>query len=184
MPDEIISKPGKLNEHEWAIIRTHTVEGQKMLERIGGFMRDIGRIVRASHERWDGCGYPDGLSGEAIPLESRIVAACDAFNAMTTTRSYRKAMGAPAAVAELLRCSGTQFDPQVVDALVRISTRVRQAADRKTGDCEGDSPIAAPAADAASVVDPAVSLLPRLEAEQPALRLASYARLDGAGERA
>ena len=92
MPKEIINKPGKLDEREWAIIKTHTLEGQKMLERVGGFMREVGEIVRSSHERWDGGGYPDGLSGEAIPLEARIVSACDAFNAMTTTRSYREAM--------------------------------------------------------------------------------------------
>ena len=92
VPKEIINKPGKLDEREWAIIKTHTIEGQRMLETIGGFMSEIGRIVRASHERWDGSGYPDGLRGEAIPLEARIVSACDAFNAMTTTRSYRKAM--------------------------------------------------------------------------------------------
>ena len=76
-----------------------------MLERVGGFMREVGEIVRSSHERWDGGGYPDGLRGEAIPLEARIVSACDAFNAMTTTRSYRQAM--PAAAA--LRRAGAQL---------------------------------------------------------------------------
>jgi HD-GYP domain-containing protein (c-di-GMP phosphodiesterase class II) len=89
-----------------------------MLEKIGGFMSEIGRIVRASHERWDGGGYPDGLSGETIPLESRIVATCDAFNAMTTTRSYRTAMSLADAAAELQRCAGSQFDPGVVRALL------------------------------------------------------------------
>ncbi len=120
VPDEIINKPGKLNEQEWAIIKTHTIEGQRMLEKIGGFMSEIGLIVRGSHERWDGSGYPDGLAGEAIPLESRIVATCDAFNAMTTTRSYRKAMPLPAAIAELERCAGTHFDPMVVEALLAV----------------------------------------------------------------
>lgn len=118
VPKEIINKPGKLDEQEWAIIKTHTIEGQRMLEKIGGFMSEIGRIVRASHERWDGGGYPDGLSGEAIPLESRIVATCDAFNAMTTTRSYRTAMSVADAAAELKRCAGSQFDPSVVRALL------------------------------------------------------------------
>ncbi len=122
VPDEIINKPGKLDEREWAIIRTHTIEGQKMLDKIGGFMREIGQIVRASHERWDGGGYPDGLRGEEIPLESRIVSACDAFNAMTTTRSYRTAMPVSAAVAEMQRCAGSQFDPQVVESLIRVTT--------------------------------------------------------------
>ncbi|HET6550334.1 MAG TPA: HD domain-containing phosphohydrolase [Solirubrobacter sp.] len=74
----------------------------------------------SSHERWDGAGYPDGLAGDAIPLAARIVAACDSFNAMTTTRSYRKAMPVHAAVDELHRCAGTQFDPKVVETLVAI----------------------------------------------------------------
>ncbi len=120
VPKEIINKTGRLDEREWEIIRTHTIEGQRMLERVGGFMREVGLIVRSSHERWDGCGYPDGLRGSAIPLEARIVAACDAFNAMTTTRSYREAMSPPAALAELTRGRATQFDPEVVDALVRL----------------------------------------------------------------
>jgi putative nucleotidyltransferase with HDIG domain len=120
VPKEIINKPGKLNDREWAIIKTHTLEGQKMLERVGGFMREVGEIVRSSHERWDGGGYPDGLRGSAIPLEARIVSTCDAFNAMTTTRSYRKAMPFPTAIAELIDNAGTQFDRQVVEALVRV----------------------------------------------------------------
>ncbi|HST55581.1 MAG TPA: HD-GYP domain-containing protein [Solirubrobacteraceae bacterium] len=123
VPKEIINKPGKLDEREWAVIKTHTIEGQRMLERVGGFMREVGQIVRSSHERWDGDGYPDGLSGIGIPLEARIVAACDAFNAMTTTRSYRRAMPLPAAITELEEHSGTQFDPQVVDALLRVIER-------------------------------------------------------------
>ncbi len=120
VPKEIINKPGKLDEREWEIIKTHTIEGQRMLETIGGFMSEIGRIVRGSHESWDGSGYPDGLVGEAIPLEARIVAACDAFNAMTTTRSYRQAMPLGAAIAEMRRCVGSHFDPEVVAALLCI----------------------------------------------------------------
>ena len=120
VPKEIVNKPGKLDDREWAIIRTHTLEGQKMLERVGGFMSEVGEIVRASHERWDGGGYPDGLRGGAIPLEARIVSCCDAFNAMTTTRSYRRAMPVSAALAELIDNAGTQFDPRVVDALVQV----------------------------------------------------------------
>jgi putative nucleotidyltransferase with HDIG domain len=120
VPKEIINKRGKLDEQEWAIIKTHTIEGQRMLEKIGGFMSEIGRIVRASHERWDGSGYPDGLNGEDIPLEARIVATCDAFNAMTTTRSYRVAMSLEDASAELERCAGSHFDPGVVRALLEV----------------------------------------------------------------
>ncbi len=73
IPKEIVNKPGKLDPDEWQLIKTHTVEGQKMLDRIGGFMHDVGLIVRSHHERWDGGGYPDGLAGEEIPLEARIV---------------------------------------------------------------------------------------------------------------
>jgi putative nucleotidyltransferase with HDIG domain len=120
VPKEIVNKPGKLDPDEWEIIKTHTIEGQRMLERVGGFMREVGEIVRSSHERWDGAGYPDGLRAEAIPLEARIVSACDAFNAMTTTRSYRHAMSRTDALAELQRCAGSQFDPRVVDVLVDV----------------------------------------------------------------
>ena len=102
-------------------MKTHTVEGQRMLERVGGVLAKVGVVVRASHERWDGGGYPDGLRGEEIPLASRIVSACDAYNAMTTDRSYRRALPISDAIAELERCSGTQFDPEVVRALVRVA---------------------------------------------------------------
>jgi putative nucleotidyltransferase with HDIG domain len=120
VPKEIVNKPGKLDEREWEIIKTHTVEGQRMLERVGGFMGEVGQIVRSHHERWDGGGYPDGLRGEQIPLEARIISCCDAFNAMTTTRSYRTAMSQSAAVGELEKNAGTQFDPDVVRAMVAV----------------------------------------------------------------
>lgn len=119
IPKEIIQKPGALDDREWAVIKTHTVEGQRMLDSIGGLMSSVGKIVRSSHERWDGRGYPDGLSGAAIPIESRIVFCCDAFNAMTTDRAYRAALSTDQAVAELRENSGSQFDPAVVDAVVR-----------------------------------------------------------------
>jgi putative nucleotidyltransferase with HDIG domain len=120
VPKEIINKPGALDEHEWTIIRMHTIEGQRMLERVGGIMSEVGAIVRSSHERWDGGGYPDRLRGEAIPLEARIVSACDAFDAMTTDRAYRSAMPVEIAVAEVRANAGRQFDPVVVDALLRV----------------------------------------------------------------
>ena len=120
IPNEIINKPGPLDDAEWAIMKTHTIEGQRMLERVGGLLARVGLVVRASHERFDGGGYPDGLAGEAIPLAARIVSACDAYNAMTTDRSYRKALTTGVAIAELRANSGTQFDPQVVDALVAV----------------------------------------------------------------
>jgi putative nucleotidyltransferase with HDIG domain len=124
--DEIINKPGKLTDEEWAVIKRHPVDGQEMLERVGGVLADVGLIVRHHHERWDGGGYPDAIAGEAIPLAARIICACDAYSAMTTNRSYRAAMPVADAVTELLRCAGAQFDPAVVDALVATVARLPQ----------------------------------------------------------
>jgi putative nucleotidyltransferase with HDIG domain len=123
IPKEIINKPGKLDPDEWMIVKTHTVEGQRMLERVGGFMEQVGQIVRSHHERWDGTGYPDGLAGEAIPMESRIITCCDTWHAMRSTRAYRKAMPHEAAVAELLKAAGHQLDPRVVETLLEIVER-------------------------------------------------------------
>lgn len=123
IPAEIINKPGKLNDEEWAIMKTHTIEGERMLERIGGLLGRVGHLVRSCHERWDGAGYPDGLAGEDVPLVSRIVCACDAYNAMTTDRPYRAARPADEALEEMERCAGTQFDPDVVAALAAVARR-------------------------------------------------------------
>jgi len=120
IPKEIINKPGKLDPHEWTIIKTHTLEGQKMLERVGGFMREVGMIVRSHHERWDGTGYPDGLAEDGIPLEARIITCCDSWNAMRTDRPYRKALDYEVAVAELASNAGKQFDPHVVETFLRL----------------------------------------------------------------
>jgi putative nucleotidyltransferase with HDIG domain len=123
IPGEIINKPGKLDADERAIIETHTVIGEELLKKVGGLLGEVGTIVRSCHERWDGAGYPDGLAGESIPLVARIVCTCDAFSAMTTTRSYRAARSVGEALEELQRCAGTQFDPLVVDALVAVAQR-------------------------------------------------------------
>ena len=128
IPKEIINKPGPLTDDEWALMRTHTIRGQELLDKVGGVLHEVGQIVRASHERWDGHGYPDGLAGTAIPLAARIVSCCDAYNAMTTQRSYRMPMSNDVALRELLDNSGTQFDPRVVQALfavLRTSIRSR-----------------------------------------------------------
>jgi len=119
IPAEIINKPGALDDDEWAIMKTHTVLGEEMLEQVGGVLGDVGHVVRSCHERWDGGGYPDALAGEEIPLSARIVCACDAWSAMRTDRSYRKALPLEVAAAELRNCAGTHFDPRVVDALCR-----------------------------------------------------------------
>jgi putative nucleotidyltransferase with HDIG domain len=123
IPKEIVNKPGKLDPDEWTIIQTHTLEGEKMLSQVGGFMRDVGLLVRSHHERWDGRGYPDGLAGEDIPLEARIIACCDSWNAMRTDRVYRKALSLDVALGELTRGSGSQFDPRLVEALLPIIER-------------------------------------------------------------
>jgi HD-GYP domain-containing protein (c-di-GMP phosphodiesterase class II) len=120
VPKEILNKPGSLDEDEWAVMQQHTVVGQRMLENIGGVLGEVGTVVRSSHERFDGGGYPDGLAGEAIPLEARIIACCDSFNAMTTNRPYRKALPLQTALDELNDNRGTQFDPDVVDALIAV----------------------------------------------------------------
>ena len=123
IPNEIINKPGKLTDEEWELMKQHTIEGERLLHRVGGLLGEIGKIVRSCHERHDGAGYPDGLAAEEIPLVARIVACCDAYNAMTTDRSYRKALSQDEAVAELRRSSGTQFHPDVVEALVAVADR-------------------------------------------------------------
>ncbi len=122
-PQEILDKPGPLTEEEWDVIRRHPIDGQQMLDRIGGGLSDVGRIVRSHHERWDGGGYPDGLTGEQIPLAARIIAAADAFSAMTTDRPYRRAVGTRDALLELQACVGSQFDATVVHALEAVVAR-------------------------------------------------------------
>ena len=120
IPKEILNKPAKLTAEEFELIKTHTIEGHAMLERVGGLLARVGAIVRCCHERWDGLGYPDGLAGEEIPLAARIVFCCDAYNAMTTDRPYRLAMPQEDALEELVRGADTQFDARVVAAVVRV----------------------------------------------------------------
>jgi diguanylate cyclase (GGDEF)-like protein len=117
VPDEILHKPGPLDEREWEIMRQHPVIGERIIRAIPG-MGAIARAVRHEHERWDGGGYPDGLAGDEIPIEARIILACDAYHAMVSDRPYRKAMAHRDAVAELTANAGIQFDPRVVEALV------------------------------------------------------------------
>ena len=122
IPKTIINKRGPLDAAERALVNTHTVEGERLLSKVGGLLTEVGQIVRSCHERYDGRGYPDGLAGDEIPIVARIVCCCDAFNAMTTTRSYRTAMSLAEARAELVQNSGTQFDPDVVDAILDVTT--------------------------------------------------------------
>ncbi len=145
IPDAILEKAGPLDETEWGFMRRHTIIGERILLAAPA-LRSVARLVRSSHERWDGSGYPDGLVGEDIPLGARIVSVCDAFDAMTANRPYRTKVGEPAAVEELRRCAGTQFDPRVVAAFVSVLDREMSLAARRA------------AAAAAQTASPASSL--------------------------
>jgi HD-GYP domain-containing protein (c-di-GMP phosphodiesterase class II) len=119
IPDRILSKPGPLDADEWAFMRRHTLIGERIIAAapaLGG----AARLVRASHEAVDGSGYPDGLAGVEIPLGARIIAVCDAFDAMISNRPYSGPRTVDEAVAELRRCAGTQFDAGIVDAFARL----------------------------------------------------------------
>ena len=130
IPDDILRKSGPLDEDEWAFVKQHTVIGERILVASPGWAR-VGAIVRATHESWDGTGYPDGLAGTEIPLAARIIAVCDAFSAMTSRRSYRLPTGREHALAELRLGAGTQFDPEVVEMLCAVEEG--RAAERRRG---------------------------------------------------
>jgi diguanylate cyclase (GGDEF)-like protein len=129
IPDTILNKPGPLDDDEWEFIRRHTLVGERIV-RAATALSHAAPLIRSSHERVDGNGYPDGLHGEAIPLGARIIAVCDAYDAMVAERPYRPRIGAEQALEELRRCAGTQFDPLVVDEFARLvlSLDVPQAA--------------------------------------------------------
>lgn len=120
IPASIIDKPEPLSPEEAAIIQAHTLEGERLLRSVGGLLAEVGALVRGCHERWDGRGYPDGRAGDEIPLISRIVCCCDAYDAMCSDRSYRSALSTHGARVELISCRGAQFDPTVVDALLQV----------------------------------------------------------------
>jgi putative nucleotidyltransferase with HDIG domain len=119
VPDDVLGKPGPLAHTERELVRHHPVWGAELLERVPG-LEPVATIVRHHHERWDGTGYPDGIGGERIPLASRIVAVCDAYQAMTSTRPYRTALPPAAAAFELRAGAGTQFDPALVECFVEV----------------------------------------------------------------
>ena len=125
IPDTILNKPGPLDDAEWGFMRRHTLVGERILAAAPALV-DVAKLVRASHERWDGDGYPDGLAGAEIPLGARVIAVCDAWDAMVTDRPYRRAMPREAALAELERCAGTQFDPDVVEAFRAVLATPRR----------------------------------------------------------
>jgi len=119
VPDAILRKPGRLSAEEYDLMKQHTTIGAQMLQAIEALEPAI-PFVLAHHERWDGSGYPQKLAGEAIPIEGRILAIVDAFDAMTSARVYRAPMGMEAAMNEIRRCAGTQFDPGLVPVFVRL----------------------------------------------------------------
>ena len=118
LPEALLAKPGPLDEQEWELVREHTLIGERIIAA-GEGLDPVARIVRSTHERWDGSGYPDGLAREDIPLAARIIAICDAYEAMTTTRTYRAALTHDEAVEELRKAAGTQFDPSLVETFIR-----------------------------------------------------------------
>jgi two-component system, cell cycle response regulator len=120
IPETILTKPGPLDDAEWAFMRRHTLIGERIV-RAAPSLAHVAELVRHSHERYDGSGYPDGLVGGEIPLGASIVAVCDAFDAMVSERPYRKAMSVSEALAEVRRCSGSQFDPVVVKAFCAVA---------------------------------------------------------------
>jgi diguanylate cyclase (GGDEF)-like protein len=131
IPDAILSKPGPLDEEEWRFMRRHTILGERILMAASA-LRPVARLVRSSHERFDGAGYPDGLKGEEIPLGARIIFVCDAYDAMTSDRAYSRAIAPAAAIRELEACAGTQFDAAVVEAF--IATLAESSANAEDGE--------------------------------------------------
>ncbi|MGA9857522.1 MAG: HD domain-containing phosphohydrolase [Solirubrobacteraceae bacterium] len=126
IPETILQKPGALTDPEWMVMRQHTVAGERIVNSSSA-LADVAPLVRSSHERWDGGGYPDGLAGDEIPIGARIIAVCDSYHAMTSNRAYRQAMSEEVALSELRACAGSQFDPEVVEAFLRLLTPAQPA---------------------------------------------------------
>lgn len=142
IPLEILNKPGQISNEEWNIIKTHTAKGYE-IARSNNELKGIADEILHHHERWDGQGYPDGLSRESIPLLSRVIAVVDAYDAMTNTRSYRAALSPDKAMEELRRCAGTQFDPYIVSEFLQM---LKENPPEAAPDAEGAQPVQAPAA--------------------------------------
>jgi HD-GYP domain-containing protein (c-di-GMP phosphodiesterase class II) len=118
IPDRILDKPRKLTDIEWDIMKTHTINGYQILRSADKYSQ-LAEYALTHHERWDGKGYPNGLKGEEIPLFSRVISVCDAFEAMTADRPYRKALDYRVAIDELNRCAGSQFDSKLVEIFIK-----------------------------------------------------------------
>jgi len=136
IPDAILNKPGPLEPEEWSFMREHTLIGERIIAAAPALV-PVARLVRSSHERPDGGGYPDGLEGEQIPLGSRVIAVCDAYEAMISERPYSVAMVPARATQELRRGAGSQFDPQVVAAFERVLATRATDGERHRGSIGG-----------------------------------------------
>jgi len=121
VPEAILTKAGPLDEDEWVVMRTHPELGVRLVASIRSLLGPAVAVIRSHHEHWDGGGYPDGLRGEEIPLAARVFSVCDAFDAMTSDRPYRRALPLEVAFDQILGGSGTQFDPQMVDAFGQLA---------------------------------------------------------------
>jgi putative nucleotidyltransferase with HDIG domain len=122
VPDAILSKADRLTPQEYAVVKTHVEIGARIADHVQGLER-VAKAILCHHERYDGMGYPAGLPGDAIPLASKLIAVCDAFDSLTSDRSYRKGIRAEEGLREIRRCSGTQFDPDIVDAFGAVIER-------------------------------------------------------------
>jgi diguanylate cyclase (GGDEF)-like protein len=131
IPEELLHKPAPLDDEEWAFVRRHPLIGERIIGAAPA-LAPAARLVRSTHERFDGTGYPDGLAGEQIPLGSRIIAVCDAFTAMTSSRPYTAQRTVPEAIAELRQCAGSQFDPAVVDLFSEMVVELVWPSERST----------------------------------------------------
>ncbi len=140
IPDHILMKPTSLTDEEWKVMRQHPVKGAKILEPLTGF-REVANVILHHHENYDGSGYPDGLKGEAIPLEARIVSVVDAFHAIVSKRCYSKGKPIDVAFQELERCAGSQFDPNVVEAFIRAYKQTLNGKYKDSKNVNGHAPI-------------------------------------------
>ncbi len=126
IPQRILCKPGKLTDEEYEIMKSHPEQGEKIVKKIKQ-LSIISNWLKTHHERWDGLGYPSGLKGEEIPISARIIALADTYDAMTSTRSYRKALEHSVAIEEINKCAGTQFDPSLADLFIKNGDKIQAA---------------------------------------------------------
>ena len=128
IPEAILCKPGKLTDDEFGVMKTHPTNSEKLISSIKK-LHEISPGAKHHHERWDGNGYPDRLKGEDIPFAARIIAIADTYDAMTSTRSYRKALDHEVAIQEISKCAGTQFDPKLAEMFISIEKEIKAAKD-------------------------------------------------------